>query len=55
MSVADPMQDDRPRLRDRIYAWRTGLLRSDGFQRWAARTPIAARVARKDGEALFDK
>jgi len=54
MSVADPMQDDRPRLRDRIYAWRTGLLRSDGFQRWAARTPIAARVARKDGEALFD-
>ncbi len=54
MSVADPVQDDRPRLRDRIYAWRTGLLRSDGFQRWAARTPIAARVARKDGEALFD-
>ena len=54
MSVADPMQDDRPRLRDRLYAWRTALLRSDGFQRWAARTPIAARVARKDGEALFD-
>lgn len=54
MTVADPMHDDRPRLRDRFYAWRTALLRSDGFQRWAARTPIAARVARKDGEALFD-
>lgn len=52
--MAAQSQDDRPRLRDRLYAWRTSLLRSDKFQRWAARTPIAARVARKDGEALFD-
>lgn len=54
MALADPTQDDHPRLRDRFYAWRTGLLRSSRFQTWAARTPIAARIARKDGEALFD-
>ena len=54
MALADPTHDDRPRLRDRIYAWRTGLLRSTRFQNWAARTPVAARIARKDGEALFD-
>jgi demethylspheroidene O-methyltransferase len=54
MAVADHTDPDRPRLRDRLYAWKTGLLRSQRFQRWAARTPVAARVARKDGEALFD-
>lgn len=54
MAVADQTDPDRPSLRDRIYAWKTRLLRSRRFQTWAARTPIAARVARKDGEALFD-
>lgn len=54
MAVAEPSQDHRPSLRDRLYAWKTGLLRSARFQDWAARTPLAARVARKDGEALFD-
>lgn len=54
MAIADPSEDDRPRLRDKFYAWRTGLLRSPWFQDWAARTPFAARIARKDGEALFD-
>jgi demethylspheroidene O-methyltransferase len=54
MAVADPGDLDKPRLRDRVYAWRTGLLRSRRFQTWAARTPFAARVAKKDGEALFD-
>ncbi|NKX45080.1 methyltransferase [Roseicyclus persicicus] len=54
MAVADPSDLDKPRLRDRLYAWRTGLLRSRRFQTLAARTPLAARVARKDGEALFD-
>ncbi len=54
MALADHGDSDAPRLRDRIYAWKTGLLRSRRFQQWAARTPFAARVARKDGEALFD-
>lgn len=54
MAVADPVDGDRPRLRDRFYAWRTGLLRSTRFQSWASRTPVTARLARKDGEALFD-
>lgn len=54
MALADHTDPDRPRLRDRLYAWKTGLLRSRRFQHWAARTPFAARVARKDGEALFD-
>ena len=54
MALADHGDLDRPRLRDRLYAWRTGLLRSRRFQVWAARTPLAARMARRDGEALFD-
>ena len=54
MAVADQTDPDRPRLRDRLYAWKSGLLRLRRFQRWAAKTPVAARVARKDGEALFD-
>lgn len=54
MAVADQPNPDRPRLRDKLYAWKAGLLRSRRFQTWAARTPIVARVARKDGEALFD-
>lgn len=54
MAVAEPSQDERPRLRDRVYAWQTRLLRSGRFQSLAARTPFAARLARKDGEALFD-
>jgi len=54
MAVAEPTHQDRPRLRDRFYAWQTRLLRSPRFQTLAARTPVAARLARKDGEALFD-
>ncbi|MDG4646945.1 methyltransferase [Roseibacterium sp. SDUM158017] len=44
----------RPSLPDRIYAWRTALVGSRSFQRLAARLPVASRIARKDGEALFD-
>lgn len=54
MAVSEDTADIRPGLSDRIYAWRTALLRSRGFQKAAARTPFAARIARKDGEALFD-
>lgn len=54
MALADRHAPERPALRDRIYAWRTALLGSRAFQRHAARLPIAARIARRDGEALFD-
>jgi demethylspheroidene O-methyltransferase len=54
MAVAEHADPDRPRLKDRLYAWKTGLLRSRRFQRLAARTPVASRIARRDGEALFD-
>ena len=54
MAAAEQTDPDPPRLRDRVYAWKTGLLRSRRFQSLAARTPFAARVARRDGEALFD-
>lgn len=54
MAVTEQTDPDRPRLRDRLYAWKTGLLRSRRFHQWAAKTPVAARMARKDGEALFD-
>ncbi|MFQ6550813.1 methyltransferase [Aestuariibius insulae] len=30
------------------------LIANPGFQRWAARFPLTRRLARKDGEALFD-
>ncbi|MEJ6393285.1 methyltransferase [Gymnodinialimonas sp. 2305UL16-5] len=51
MALAEP---DHIPLRDRLYAWKTALIGSRGFQKRAARMPIAASVARKDGEALFD-
>ncbi len=55
MTIADqPDYLQRGALADRIYAWRMRLLGSRRFQSWAARTPFAARVARKDGERLFD-
>ncbi|MBY6201581.1 methyltransferase domain-containing protein [Maritalea mobilis] len=54
MAAADQTNLSRPRLSDRVYGWRMALLRSRKFHKWAARTPFAARVARKDGEALFD-
>ncbi|AHM03473.1 Hydroxyneurosporene methyltransferase [Roseibacterium elongatum DSM 19469] len=54
MATADQTDLSRPSLSDRIYGWRTALLRSRKFQKWAARTPFAARIAKKDGEALFD-
>jgi len=53
MALADPHPVQRS-LRDRIYAWRTNLIGSRAFQKRAARFPIAAHIARKDGEALFD-
>lgn len=55
MALADQQASlNRTSLSDRFYGWRTALLRSPKFQSWAARTPFAARVARRDGEALFD-
>jgi demethylspheroidene O-methyltransferase len=54
VAVSDHSHASRPSLSDRLYAWRTALLGSRAFQRAAARAPFAARMARKDGEALFD-
>lgn len=53
MALADP-EDPRKPLKDRFYAWRTALIGSRKFQKRAARLPVAASIARKDGEALFD-
>jgi demethylspheroidene O-methyltransferase len=54
MAVSEESGGMRPSLADRLYAWRTALIGSRAFQKAAARTPFAARIARKDGEALFD-
>jgi demethylspheroidene O-methyltransferase len=54
LALSDNTHAPRISLSDRFYAWRTALLGSRGFQRAAARAPFAARIARKDGEALFD-
>lgn len=53
MALAD-RHDTRKSLKDRFYAWRTALIGSRAFQKKAAKLPIAASIARKDGEALFD-
>jgi demethylspheroidene O-methyltransferase len=54
MAVTDHSGDGRPSLIDRFYGWRTALIGSRRFQTWAARMPFAARIARRDGERLFD-
>ena len=54
MALADRQPQGHIPLRDRFYAWRTALIGSRGFQKRAARLPVVARVARRDGEALFD-
>jgi len=52
MALADP--DIGSNWRDRLYRWKIALIGSRGFQRRAARLPFAKRIAKKDGEALFD-
>jgi len=54
MAIADQGGADRPGLLDRFYGWRTALIGSRKFQAWAARTPFASAIARRDGERLFD-
>ena len=39
---------------DRAGAWRNRLIGSRRFQRWAAAFPLTRRLARRDGERLFD-
>ncbi|MEM0948327.1 MAG: methyltransferase [Pseudomonadota bacterium] len=43
-----------PRPDRRLSGWWTRLIASRGFQRWASRFPLTRRVARAEGEALFD-
>ncbi|MEL7107309.1 MAG: methyltransferase [Pseudomonadota bacterium] len=43
-----------PRARPKLFALRNRLARSPRFQAWAARFPLTKRVARAEGEALFD-
>lgn len=54
MAISEDTGGTRPTLSDRLYAWRTSLIGSRSFQKIAARTPLAARLARRQGEALFD-
>lgn len=41
-------------LRDRLHAWKDGLLASPKFQRWAASFPLTRPIARRRAGALFD-
>ena len=43
-----------PVPRWRLGGWRNRLISSRGFQRWASHFPLTRRIARKEGEALFD-
>ncbi|MBS0123594.1 methyltransferase [Thetidibacter halocola] len=47
---SDQARRHRPGLRTRLAR----IAASPGFQRWAAGFPFARRIARKEGEALFD-
>ena len=46
--------DAAPRGRWSWRGWRNRLAGDPGFQAWAARMPFARRVARREGERLFD-
>lgn len=37
-----------------LSRWRNRLIASPGFQSWASRFPLTRRIARRDGEDLFD-
>ena len=37
-----------------VARWQSRLVSKPGFQRWASRFPLTRRMARKDGEKLFD-
>lgn len=52
MSVADPGPDLG--IWDRLRKRSSDLISSPGFQSWAARFPLTKRMARRDGERLFD-
>lgn len=49
---------DTPRFKvnplEAIEQWATRLIAKPSFQNWASRFPLSRRVARKDGEKLFD-
>ena len=40
--------------RDWLFNWRNRLLADPKFQAWASRTPIAAKLAKKEANAAFD-
>lgn len=40
--------------RPSLLAWTTRLAASPAFQSWASRVPVLRRIARSEGEALFD-
>ncbi len=42
------------RLRDRLFAWRDGLVANARFQRWAAAFPLTRGIARRQSRDLFD-
>lgn len=52
MAAIDPVP--RTSLWDRLRLRRDTLVASPAFQSWAARFPLTKRVARRDGERLFD-
>jgi demethylspheroidene O-methyltransferase len=47
-----PRQGDS--VRDRLRAWRNGLIADPRFQHWAVRVPLVRRVASRRANALFD-
>jgi len=54
MAAIDPHRAPRPGLISKFHHWAMGLAASPGFQGWAAQFPLTRRIAKRDGERLFD-
>ena len=54
MGITEFPDDPSSGLLERFLQWRNSLAGSRKFQSWAARFPLVKRIARRDGERLFD-
>lgn len=54
MAAIDPDRAPRPGLIAKFHQWSMDLAASPAFQGWAAQFPLTRRIAKRDGERLFD-
>ncbi len=54
MAAIDPERAPRAGLVSRFHQWSMDMAASPRFQAWAAQFPLTRRIAKRDGERLFD-